>query len=104
MKYKSTRKAVMNGYAHVFYAGYCGLTEALSNITPVAYTTGVNGWNADVYDFGVYAIVTGYRPFGDIWLDESLCETLNNVYAGKPATEQREIIYSALRELCNRPR
>lgn len=103
MKYKATRKAVMNGYAHVIYTGYCGLTETLSNIAPVAYTTGVNGWNADVYDFGAYAIVTGYRPFGDIRLDENLREALNDVCAGKSAAEQREIIYGALRELCNGP-
>lgn len=100
MKYKATRKAVKEGYAHVFYTGYCGLTEALSNIAPVAYTTGANGWNADVYDFGPYAIVTGYRPFGDIRLPEDMRSALNTVCAGKSAMERRDIVFKALQGLC----
>lgn len=99
MKYKATRKAVKEGYAHIAYTGYCGLQEALSNIAPTAYTTGAAGWNADVYDFGSYAIVTGYRPFGDIWMDNAMCSALNITCAGKTGAQQREIILEALTAL-----
>lgn len=103
MKYKTTKKAVMNGYAHIVRTGYCALQEALSGIAPTAYTTGVNGWNADIYDFGPYAIVTGYRPFGDIRLPEDMRSALNTVCAGKSAMERRDIVFKALQELCIAP-
>lgn len=64
MKYRTTRRDVMNGYYKVFSVGYCDLQNLLSRDSAVAYTCGVYGWNADIYDFGTYAICTGYRPFG----------------------------------------
>ncbi len=64
MKYKTTRKEVMNGYARVYSVGYCELQTLLRYKNPVAYTSGQYGWNADIYDFGRTAIVMGYRPFG----------------------------------------
>lgn len=100
MKYKATKKAVAEGYAHIVYTGYCGLQEALGIIAPTAYTTGVYGWNADVYDFGPYAIVTGYRPFGDIRMPEDMRSALNAMCAGKPIAERRDIIFRMLQELC----
>jgi hypothetical protein len=30
--------------------------------SPIYYTAGVYGWNADIYDINGVAIVTGYRP------------------------------------------
>lgn len=100
MKYKATKKAVTAGYAHIVYTGYCGLQEALGGIEPTAYTTGVYGWNADVYDFGPYAIVTGYSPFGDIRMPEDIRSALNTICAGKSAMERRDIVFKALQELC----
>lgn len=73
MKYKTTKKAVMNGYAHVIYTGYCNLQTLLSWKPETAYTTRAEGWGADVYDFGNTAIVTGYAPFGNIRPDYALC-------------------------------
>lgn len=29
------------------------------------HTEGVYGWNADIYEFGQFAICTGFRPFGN---------------------------------------
>lgn len=63
MKYRTTAKAIRNNFK-VFAAGYCGLQNLLEYTQPNAYTAGVYGWNADVYEFGGIAIVTGYRPFG----------------------------------------
>jgi len=65
MKYKTTARAVRNGYPLVFAAGYCGMQNILSLRSPVAYSSGVYGWNFDVYDVGDIipgaAVCTGYR-------------------------------------------
>ena len=64
MKYRTTKSDVMNGYGYVFRTGYCNLQNLLAYESPVAYTCGVYGWNADIFQFDGFAIVTGYRPFG----------------------------------------
>ena len=61
MKYKTTAKAVRQGYHCIISAGYCDLQGLLSNKSPVAYSCGVYGWNFDVYDIDGVAIATGYR-------------------------------------------
>lgn len=66
MKYKTTKRAVMDGYGFVISVGYADLQHLLRCKSPVAYTSGQYGWNADIYDFGNIAICTGYRPFGNI--------------------------------------
>jgi hypothetical protein len=73
MKFQTTRKAVKGHFAKVLSVGYCSLQHLLTYETPMAYTRGVYGWNADVYVFGDVAIVTGYRPFGDD-VDYNLCK------------------------------
>ena len=63
MKFKTTKRAVKEGYYRILSVGYCGLQSLLSHESPVAYTAGVYGWNADVYQIWPNtAIVTGYRP------------------------------------------
>ena len=61
MKYKTTRKAIVNGCFNIKCAGYCDLQYLLQNHPPVAYTCGVYGWNFDVYDVYGVTICTGYR-------------------------------------------
>ena len=61
MKYKTTRKAIVNGSANVKCAGYCDLQNLLKSHSPVAYTSGVYGWNFDVYEVYGVTICTGYR-------------------------------------------
>ena len=66
MKYKTTKKDIMQGYYNVIECSYCGMQTLLSNHAPEAYTAGVYGWNADIYNLGDRVIVcTGYRPFGN---------------------------------------
>lgn len=65
MKFKTTKKAMNKGFFTVS-VGYCNLQDLLAYEEPVAYTSGVYGWNADIYTFGNIAIVTGYRPFGNV--------------------------------------
>lgn len=66
MKYKTTEKAVKNGYKYVVRIPYCALQSMLAYKSPIAYTAGSYGWKADIYDFDNVAIVTGYSPFGNI--------------------------------------
>ena len=66
MKYKTTKKAVMNGYYKVLAVSYCSLQHLLNYENEVAYTTRSEGWGADIYQFGNIAIATGYAPFGTI--------------------------------------
>ncbi|MFA5133052.1 MAG: hypothetical protein WC444_07035 [Candidatus Paceibacterota bacterium] len=61
MKYKTTAKAVREGYHTIVRVGYCDLQSLLSNRSPVAYASGIYGWNFDVYDIDGVAICTGYR-------------------------------------------
>lgn len=61
MKYKTTRKAIVNGCANIKCAGFCDLRYLLSNHHPTAYTCDVYGWNFDVYDVYGVTICTGYR-------------------------------------------
>lgn len=64
MKFKVTRKEIKENYRCVS-VGYCDLQYLLRYLSPIAYNSGVYGWNFDVYTFEQYstniAICTGYR-------------------------------------------
>lgn len=61
MKYKTTRKAVVAGSPCLVSVGYCDLQTLLRYHSPIAYTSGVYGWNFDVYEIHGLTICTGYR-------------------------------------------
>lgn len=61
MKYKTTRKAIVNGCHNIKCAGYDKLQYLLQNHSPIAYTCGVCGWNFDIYSVYGVTICTGYR-------------------------------------------
>lgn len=61
MKFKTTTKAIKNGFNNVKCAGYCDLQHLLQYTDPVAYTCGVYGWNYDIYCINGVTICTGYR-------------------------------------------
>lgn len=66
MKYKTTKKAVMEGHYKVIKTSYCAVQYLTMFESPDAYTCGGYGWNADIYEIGGgVALVTGYRPFGN---------------------------------------
>ena len=79
MKYKTTKKATQNNYRNIVSIGAANLYYLLKFTEPDAYTSGVYGWNADVYDFDNVAIVTGYRPFGNITPDYKIAEKYNQL-------------------------
>ena len=79
MKYKTTKKEVKSNYRNIIRVGAVKLYYLLKFTEPVAYTSGVYGWNADVYDFDNVAIVMGYRPFGNISPDYNIVEKYNKL-------------------------
>ncbi len=88
MKYKTTRKAINEGYLNKICIGYCDLQALLSHEQATAYTTRREGWACDIYSFGNTAIVTGYAPFGNIRPDwqtiekyEREAKTIKNDYS-----------------------
>ncbi len=67
MKYQTTRKAVMASNRSVINIGNLGAYYLLGNTHPAAYTCGVYGWNANIYEIDYNTvIVMGDRPFGNI--------------------------------------
>ena len=69
MKYRAKQNET-NRNCRCLYVGYCDLQEELSILESNAYTCGVYGWNADLYELSYnFVIVTGYRPFGKVRLE-----------------------------------
>ena len=67
VKFKTKQKEIMAGYPYVIRVGYCSLQNLLNYKSPIAYTSGKYGWNADIYEISqTTVIVTGYGPFGNI--------------------------------------
>ena len=78
MKYKTTKKAVNDGYTKKIIFGYCEGHYLLKGCDPIGYTCGVYGWNADIYHINWNtAIITGFRPFGNIKPNYKLLEDYN---------------------------
>lgn len=105
MKFKTTRKAIVNGYVNVRYAGYCDLQALLYNHSPIAYTCGVNGWNFDVYDVYGVTICTGYRNMPGKRLDgvrehEEKARAILSWDNKAPYEEKREQVERLLQEFC----
>lgn len=64
MKFKTTLKA-MRENNHVVKFGYCEIPYILRMREPIAFNSGVYGWNCDFYDIGDNVVIcTGYRPTG----------------------------------------
>lgn len=57
----------MESNTNIISVPYCQLQSLLHVLEPQAYTCGVYGWNADVYQVAPdTVIVMGYRPFGNV--------------------------------------
>lgn len=83
MKVKTTQKQVKNAFNNIISIGYCDAWYLLRHMEPTFYTCGVYGWNSDVYIIDDNTcIVTGYRPFGNLKLDNirELNERARNYY------------------------
>lgn len=63
-KYKTTRKAMKEGYNNILCVGYCNLQYLLQYKEPFAYSTRAEGWACDYYNVDGVIISTGYAPIG----------------------------------------
>ena len=80
MKFKTTKRAILDGYLKIIEVGYCDLHYLLRFLPPIAYTYGISGWNADIYQMPFNAnicICTGYRPFGNVHPDWQVIDRYN---------------------------
>lgn len=106
MKYSTTAKALREGARNLRSAGYCDLQYLLTNHNPVAYTSGVYGWNFDVYEVYGLTICTGYRGMPGKHL-EGISEAERKAmdilaWENKDMTydEKREAVEQLLHEFC----
>ena len=102
MKFKTTRKAIIEGSSNIVSAGYCDLAHLLWYHSPIAYTSGIYGWNFDVYEIDGLTICTGYRGMpgrtaNGIREYEQKAKTIVNDYK-KPHEERREELEALLKE------
>lgn len=94
MKYKTTAKEVKNGYYKIISVGYCDLQSLLSYTSPIAYASGIYGWNFDVYEINGVAIATGYRgmPSKNSKADYTLIKEYEEKSQGKTAQEKESLL------------
>jgi len=62
MKFKTTKRAIKEGYHKIISVSYCSLQYLLKGINPVAYSTRSEGWACDYYDVDGICICEGYSP------------------------------------------
>lgn len=103
MKFKTTNKALKEGYGKIVKVGYCDLQYLLNYHSPVAYTCGVYGWNANIYEVNGVAICTGYRPIGNIKPDYNLIREYNQkakdvLFSGTKSDDARKKLDELLEE------
>ena len=72
MKFRTTKKEILNKYNNVIKVGYCKAQYLLNCEDAFAYSSGVNGWACDYYDIDGVIISTGYAPIGK----EADCNTV----------------------------
>lgn len=103
MKKRVTRNLITRAYDYTISVGYCNAQHLLTTLEPSYYTAGKYGWSADVYSLGNTAIVTGYRPFGNIKPDYDMVKTYDDrarqvLSSNIPREQANEQIYSLLCE------
>ena len=104
MKYQTTRKAIVNGCNNVKSCGYCELAHLLRGQEASAYTSGVYGWNFDVYHIHGLTICTGYRGIPGERLKgcteyEQKARAIAEDY-NRPYEERQKEIAELLKEFC----
>ena len=99
MIFNTTQKTIKENYAAIISIGYCDAWYLLYFENPIAFTSGVYGWNADIYEKNNIAIVTGYRPFGNIHVDYDIIREYNN--RAKTIISDNGIEYEKKKELVN---
>lgn len=104
MKYKTTRKAIVDGCSNIISIGYCDAAHLLRTVDPSAYTCGVYGWNFDVYHVNGLTICTGYRGMpgrtaNNVREYEKKARAIWEDYS-RPYSERRADVEKLLEEFC----
>lgn len=73
MKRKITKKELKKLYPVQIRVGYCNLQTMLVYKEPEYFISSMHGWDCDVYIIDEIAIVTGYRPFGNVLTNYNEC-------------------------------
>lgn len=101
---EKTRKWVASNYT-CYGTGYCDLQYLLKYQSRDYYTSGIYGWNFDVYTFRDYAITTGYRSMihhikRDFELDKKYDDMARDIYYNRQLSwdEQKRRINNLLAE------
>ena len=107
MKLKTTRKEIKNKVAsnYIWQVGYCDMQNLLHYKSAIAYTSGVYGWNFDLYEVdGVY-FTTGYRNMLGKQVDcellrkyEKQAEAVINTWGIYTHEEKQERVNELLKE------
>lgn len=107
MKYKTTRKAIVNSGGNIRSCGYCDMAYLLRNHDATAYAAGVYGWNFDVFEVYGLTICTGYRGMPGERLDgveeyeEKARKIVDDYETYKDNYEaKREAVENLLKEFC----
>lgn len=106
MKLKTTAKKIREIAVNPRSAGYCDLQFLLCNHSPFAYTSGVYGWNFDIYEVYGVTISTGYRGMigprceGIAEYEEKACEILSWENKEMTYDKKRIAVENLLHEFC----
>lgn len=104
MKFKTTRKEMLQRFKKVIKVPYCKAQNLTRFLDPIAYTCGIYGWSADIYDLGHgVALCTGYKPFGES-IDSKFLADLDEKarvisYSSLPYEERRAQVAKLLEEV-----
>ena len=106
MKFKVTRKEIKENYRAVSVP-YCELQHLLRYRNPIAYNSGIYGWNYNMYDFSCdfstnICICTGYRGCPGIRVERDLYvkyeEAAKEIVYGNPYQEVKSKLDDLIRE------
>lgn len=106
MKYKTTIRAIRENACNPRSVGYCDLQHLLTNHSANAYTSGVYGWNFDIYEIYGLTICTGYRGMvgprceGIAEYEEKAAKILSWDNKEMTYDEKREAVENLLHEFC----
>lgn len=91
MKVKVTKKMINENYV-VQRLGYGEAQDLERLFREEYYTSGIYGWNADVYTIDNIAIATGYRPFGERYLSSEEVQEWNKKAKELRCLEEEEYL------------
>lgn len=99
LKMNVTRKYLRNNFTNIISVPYCALQDLVRYESPLWYTSGIYGWNADVYIIDIDTIiVTGYRPFGNIHPAHALIDKFNRAAQKADTPEKCQFLLTMFAE------